>query len=472
MKLLTRSDDRNASLGLFERFAYMSGSFGTVLVYTLIGTYLLFYYTDVIGLSGTIVGTILLVSRILDGISDLVMGAIVDRTVSKRGKTRVWLLRMCVPYAITGILALSVPVGASDLIKYIYVAITYNLCCTVAYTAITVPYNAFLVNITANAKEHGILGVFSVLGGTISGLVVQSTIDAGTKALGGDARAWQIMALIYAALSIVFHMICYLFTKERCVSPQAAKGEKVHLSFKEEISSLLRNKYWLLAVFVCIAALLTSGVMNASGMYYANAIFGDTEHFTAIANAMSIGLVLGIFIAAVIMGKIGKRNTMLFGAVTSTAAAVLMGLFSKTPVLAAVFSGIRGFSYGFLTSCVYGMVADTMDFGEWKTGIKAEGIGLACITVAAKVATGLSSVIVGFMVDHFGYNADLLVQPDSAKGAMTFCLCWLPAILGVAMIICLILYHLDKIYPDIQKELMERRNKAEEAAKDTADSVE
>ena len=458
MKLLTRSDDRNASLGLFERLAYMSGSFGTVLVYTLIGTYLLFYYTDVVGLNGAIVGSILLVSRILDGISDLVMGAIVDRTVSKRGKTRVWLLRMCVPYALTGLLAFSVPTAASDLIKYIFVAISYNLCCTVAYTAITVPYNAFLCNITANAREHGILGVFSVLGGTVSGLIVQSTLIQGTEALGGGARAWQIMALVYSLLSIVFHLICYFFTRERCVSAPVKSEGKSHLSLKDELSSLLRNKYWLCALFVCIAALLVSGVMNASGLYYANSMFGDPVHFTPIANAMSLGLVAGIFIAAVLMGRLGKRNTMLIGAVTSTLASAAMGLFAATPTAAAVFSAIRGLMYGLITSCVYGMVADTMDYGEWKTGIKAEGIGLACITVGSKLSTGLSTVIVGLAVEKSGYDPALAVQSASAKAAMNFCLCWLPAILGLGMILCLVIYKLDKIYPEVQRDLEARHS--------------
>ena len=456
MKLLTRSDDRNTSLGILERFAYMSGSFGTVLVYTLIGTYLLYYYTDVVGLSGTIIGSILLVSRILDGVSDLVMGAIVDRTVSRRGKTRVWLLRMCVPYAISGILVLSVPTGASDLVKYIFVAITYNLCCTVAYTAITVPYNAFLCNITGNAREHGILGVFSVLGGTVSGLIVQSTVVQATEAMGGGPRAWQIMGAVYAALSIVFHLTCYFFTKERCVSA-AAEKDAPHLSLKSELSSLLQNQYWLCALFVCIAALLISGVMNAAGLYYANSLFGDPAYFTPIANSMSLGLVAGIFIAAVLMGKIGKRNTMLIGAVTSTLAGVGMGLFASTPTAAAVFSAIRGVMFGFITSGVYGMIADTIDFGEWKSGIRAEGIGLACITVGSKLATGLSSVIVGMAVERSGYDPGLAVQSESARSAMVFLLCWLPVILGVCIVVCLLLYQLDKLYPQVQKELDARR---------------
>lgn len=456
MKLLTRSNERDASLGILERFSYLSGSFGTVMVYTIIGTYLLYYYTDVIGLNGAIVGTILLFSRILDGISDLIMGAIVDRTVSARGKTRVWLLRMCVPYALTGVLALSVPTQASDLVKYIFVAVTYNLCCTVAYTAITVPYNAFICNITANAKEHGILGVFSVLGGTISGLIVQSTIIAGTNALGGDARAWQIMAAVYALLSIVFHLLCYFGCKERVVSPAHTEDGKVKLAFRDEFGSLLKNRYWLYALFVCVAALLITGVMNASGMYYANCFFGDTVYFTPIANAMSLGLVAGIFIAAVLMGKIGKRNTMLIGALTSTVAAVIMGLFNSSPTVAAALSGVRGLMYGFITSGIYGMVADTMDYGEWKTGIKAEGIGLACITLGTKLATGLSSAIVGNLIEGSGYDTALAVQGAGAKAAANFCLCWLPAILGLIMTVLMFLYKLDKIYPDIQKDLQAR----------------
>lgn len=460
MKLLTKSTDRNASLGIVERFAYMSGSFGTVFVYTIIGTYLLYYYTDIIGLSGTIVGTILLVSRILDGISDFLMGAIVGRTRSKHGRTRAWILWSCVPYAISGVLVVSVPVSAPEIVQYIFVAITYNLCCTVAYTAMTVPYNAFICNITANTKEHGILGVFSMLGGTISGLVVQSTITGLTGSLGGDARAWQIAGVVYAALSLVFHLLCFAGTKERCVEERTPAQGKSNIALKDEVMSLVKNQYWIYSVIICFAALLVSGVMQAAGMYYANAVFGDTAYFMPVANAMSIGLVFGVFLAAALMGRLGKRNTMLIGAVTSAAVSLLMGIFASSITAATIFSAIRGFMYGQLTACVYGMVADTIDYGEWKSGIKAEGLGLAGVTIGTKLATGLSSVFVGMLIDMSGYDAALPVQPASAVTMTTFCLCYFPAILGLVMIACLAAYKLDKIYPDIQKELEARRNQS------------
>lgn len=237
MKLFTKSMEPNTTLGVAERVAYMSGNIGIALINTIVATFLMFFYTDVMMLNAGIIGTILMVSRLFDGVTDIIMGMIVDRTHSKYGKARVWVIRTCIPYAISGLLLVCVPGGMTELVQYIYVFITYNICNSVFLTALYVPYNAMTCNITSNPYERGVLGIFVLFGATFGTLAVQSTVDAATKALGGDQRAWQIVVGIYAICGLILHLICFFGTKERCGST----SEKVKIHAKEEMRSLFTN---------------------------------------------------------------------------------------------------------------------------------------------------------------------------------------------------------------------------------------
>ena len=264
----------NTILGVAERMAYMSGNVGIALINTILATFLMFYYTDIMMLNAGIIGTILMVSRVFDGITDIIMGMIVDRTHSKYGKARVWVIRMCAPYAISGILLVFVPGGMTELVQYIYVFLTYNICSSVFLTALYVPYNAMTCNMTSNSYERGVLGIFVLFGATFGTLIVQSTVDTATKALGGDQRAWQIVVGIYAVLGLALHLICFFGTKERCVSSE----EKVEIHFKEEARSLFTNKYWILAVVSTMFVMFFTAFTGGAGVYFAKGVLGDSAY--------------------------------------------------------------------------------------------------------------------------------------------------------------------------------------------------
>ena len=163
--------------------------------------FLTFYYTNVIGLSAGVIGTIMLVSRLFDGVTDLIMGHIVDQSKdSQFGKARRWLLRSCIPFAITGVIVFMVPQKATDALKYLFVFISYNVCNSVFYTAVSVSYNALMVKMTRNTVERGLLGIFLMVFSSIGGLVVTSTCLKLVNAFGGDARAWTLTILVYGVM--------------------------------------------------------------------------------------------------------------------------------------------------------------------------------------------------------------------------------------------------------------------------------
>ena len=454
MKIFTKSMEPDTGLGVAERMSYMSGNVGIALINTVVATFLMFFYTDVMMLNAGIIGSILLASRIFDGITDILMGMIVDRTKSKYGKARVWVLRMCIPYAISGILLVCVPGGATELVQYIYVFLTYNLCNSIFLTALYVPYNAMTCNITSNPYERGLLGIFTIFGATAGTMIVQSTIDAATKALGGDQRAWQIVICVYAICGAILHLICFWGTKERCISSDT--DEKIHV--KEEMKALFTNKYWIMAVFAVLLVMFFTAFTGSAGIYYAKGVLGDTAHYATFANAMSIVQIITLCIAFIPMKKWGKRNTLLLGLAILISGLIIQSLFASNLSMLIFSSALKGLGGGFTGGVAYGLVADTIDYGEWKTGVKAGGVGMAAITFVTKIAGGLTGAIVGWVNQLFGYLPTVAVQSKTAVLGLNICYGYLPLIFCIATLILMLRYDLDKIYPQIQADL-QKRNK-------------
>lgn len=453
MRIFTKSMKPDTDLGIAERMSYMFGNAGTALINTIVATFLMFFYTDVMMLNAGIVGSILLVSRVFDGITDIIMGMIVDRTKSKHGKARVWILRMCIPYAISGIFLVCVPGNATALIQYIYVFLSYNLCNSILLTALYVPYNAMTCNITSNPYERGVLGVFVIFGATIGTLAVQSTVDAATKALGGDQRAWQIVIFIYAVCGAILHLICFFGTKERCISNHP--GEKIH--FKEEMRALFTNKYWIMAVFTMLLVMFFTAFTGSAGIYYAKGVLGDTAYYAVFANVMSIVQIITLCVAFVPMKKWGKRNTLLMGLTILTVGLITQSLFASSIKMLIFSNVLKGLGGGLAGGIGYGLVADTIDYGEWKTGTKAEGVGMASLTFVTKISAGLAGAIIGWINQLFGYIPTAEVQSKEAMFGLNICFSYLPLIFCVAALILMLRYDLDKIFPQIQADLQKRR---------------
>lgn len=457
MKLFTNSDAPNASLGIIEKTAYTSGNIGIAFINTIISSFLLFYYTDVLFLNPAVLGTLILVSRVFDGVTDIIMGMIVDRTFSKLGRGRAWVIRTCVPYAISGILLMMVPQDASEIIQYIYVFITYNLCNAICLTAVYVPYNAMSVNLTSNTKERGIISVLVMMGAVIGTLIVQSTVDSATKALGGDVRAWRMVITVYAICGLICQLFCFFFTKERCVPQVDVRNGKPHVDTKLELKALFGNKYWLIAISCVFFALFSTGMLNGAGMYYAKGALGDTAYYASFSNVFAISQLFFLLISIFLSRKVGKRNTILAGMLVMVLASAVQGFLPAALPTAVLCAALKGIGAGFSGGVAYAFVADTIDYGEWKVGQKSEGVGMAAITFATKIAQGISTVLVGWIIEWGGYDGSLALQSGKAVLAVNAAYNFVPGICCVCVIVLLLFYDLDRKMPQVQKELEERR---------------
>lgn len=437
-----------------ERLAYGCGDFSSNIMYSAMAAFLMFYYTDYIGVSAAVVGSIMLFSRIFDGISDLIMGVIIDRTKSPFGKARIWILRLVIPYAIGTVLLFSVPAGWSEMAKYVYIFFSYNIAFTVLFTGINLPYATLTALMTQDQYERSVLSIFRMILATCGTLFIKTCTLPVVKFFGDDARAWTYTFVVFGALEIITFMITFLFTSERVnTSEDKRMSIPISLGFK----ALVKNKYWFMATLNLVLIFIAQGVNGSSEVYYAKEVLGNGNLVGTFSVALQVTQIVCMFFIAGFVKKFGKRNVLMTGAAIMIVGYGIMGIGAeKLPVLIAGCM-LRGVGNAGISACMFAMVTDTIEYGEWKTGIRTEGLINSAASFGQKIGNGLSNVVMGAILAAGGYVGTAATQTASAISAIKVSYIYVPIVLTVAQIIVLAFYHLDKEYDTILENIKKRR---------------
>lgn len=416
--------------------------------------FLMFYYTDYIGVSAAVVGSIMLFSRIFDGISDLIMGVIIDRTKSPFGKARIWILRLVIPYAIGTVLLFSVPAGWSEMAKYVYIFFSYNIAFTVLFTGINLPYATLTALMPQDQYERSVLSIFRMILATCGTLFIKTCTLPVVKFFGDDARAWTYTFVVFGALEIITFMITFLFTRERVnTSEDKRMSIPISLGFK----ALVKNKYWFMATLNLVLIFIAQGVNGSSEVYYAKEVLGNGNLVGTFSVALQVTQIVCMFFIAGFVKKFGKRNVLMTGAAIMIVGYGIMGIgVERLPVLIAGCM-LRGVGNAGISACMFAMVTDTIEYGEWKTGIRTEGLINSAASFGQKIGNGLSNVVMGAILAAGGYVGTAATQTASAISAIKVSYIYVPIVLTVAQIIVLAFYHLDKEYDTILENIKKRR---------------
>ncbi len=458
--LTTKHDNPDAKLGWGERLAYGSGGFAFNMINGIIGSFLTIYFTSAAGLNAGIIATILAVSKIFDGVSDLVMGRIVDKTETKMGKARVWLLRMTIPFAVSTMLLFFVPEAFPDAVKYVYVFLIYNITNAVCLTGMLVPFYSMVGLVTGNSYERGLLGNIQQIFQTLGNVFVNSTfVVLLTKFTESEntiytQRSFTITIAIYCAIMVVVALFCVFNTKERVkvgAAPDAPAGKKApekKENTMETVKALLANKYWLLLTLGNFVVFTIIIFYSMGTVFFSQYVLYDMGQYSLLANAISIAQFAIMFVTPVMMTKISKEKIYTFGMLVMAIGFVGSGLFTA-PVLLIISNVLKGLGVGLAGGMALGMVADTVTYGKLKTGVDTVGMGNAGISAAQKIGLGLGQAIFGWVLAAAGMDAALdqagLHQPQSVSTAVTFLYGWVPAIMAGAMfVIFLLFYHCER----------------------------
>lgn len=436
-----------------EKICYGLGDSACNVVYGLCSTLLTFFYTDYVGVNAFVVGMVFLVTRLFDGVSDIIMGFITDRTKTKYGKARPWILWMAVPYAVTFVLLFLVPANAPQTLQAIYIFVTYNLVNTVVYTALNLPYSTMASLITRDQKSRASTQAWRIFCGPMGKMLVTVSTLPLVRFFGDTQRSWIIVSCIFAAVALILLLICFFNIEERVVI-EAAKNQKV--SVGKNLRALFSNQYWAICLGLWGVMVMMSTVSGTITTYYCKYILGNQDLYSPIYAAELIAQSIIVLIVPYFVMKFGKRNLTLAGILVVIAAQFVWMTNPMSFTVAMVSAVLRGVGVAPLWACVFPMIADCAEFGQWKTHVRQDGMIFSAASVGSKLGGGLASAGIGLLMNTVGYDGLAAVQNVNALEMIKGICMYAPIVFSVIIIGLCLMYKLDKLYPTVITDLRER----------------
>ena len=473
-----------AKAGLSEKIGYGFGDMSSSMFWKIFSYYLPFFYSNIFGLSLAHAGTLVLVTKLYDAVSDPVMGLIADRTNTRWGKYRPYLLWIAIPFAVAGILAFFTPQTDNYTFKHVYAYVTYILMMTV-YTAINVPYGAMLGVMTDDSREKSVFSSFRMFFAFIGSFIamgsfepllklrqsIVGTLPAEWTLADSTPADWTIAVSVIGIVCAVLFILSFVMTRERVTEAEMARktvkenhNEAAKTSVAEDLKALVANGPWWMLLGGGIAILLFNCVRGGAAAYYFADVLGTNAIFT-LALFLTVGEIsqlVGVVVTVPVSEKIGKKATFLLVLVAVTVLSVIVAFLPETPagMWALLVSQILiCIAIGINSPLLWSMFADVADYSELKNGRASTGLIFSSSSMAQKFGAAFGSAIVLWVLMAFGYdNAKGAVQTPEALATIKALISWIPAIGSAAGVAIMLGYPLtDKKMSDIRQELSKKR---------------
>lgn len=473
-----------AKAGLSEKIGYGFGDMSSSMFWKIFSYYLPFFYSNIFGLSLAHAGTLVLVTKLYDAVSDPVMGLIADRTNTRWGKYRPYLLWIAIPFAVAGVLAFFTPQTDNYTFKHVYAYVTYILMMTV-YTAINVPYGAMLGVMTDDSREKSVFSSFRMFFAFIGSFIamgsfepllklrqsIVGTLPAEWTLADSTPADWTIAVSVIGIVCAVLFILSFVMTRERVTEAEMAKepvkensDETAKTSVAEDLKALVANGPWWMLLGGGIAILLFNCVRGGAAAYYFADVLGTNAIFT-LALFLTVGEIsqlVGVVVTVPVSEKIGKKATFLLVLVAVTVLSIIVAFLPETPagMWALLVSQILiCIAIGINSPLLWSMFADVADYSELKNGRASTGLIFSSSSMAQKFGAAFGSAIVLWVLMAFGYdNAKGAVQTPEALATIKALISWIPAIGSAAGIAIMLGYPLtDKKMSEIRQELSKKR---------------
>ena len=452
-------------IGIREKIGYGFGDMASSMFWKLFGSYLMIFYTDVFGMPAAVVGTMFLITRVWDSAFDPIIG-IADRTQSRWGKFRPYLLYLAIPFAVIGVLTFTTP-DFSDGGKVIYAYFTYSLMMMV-YSAINVPYASLLGVMSPESKDRNMLSTyrmtFAYIGSFIALLLFMPMVNR--FSMGHDEQhGWMMSVIVIAVLCALLFYGCFAWTTER-VKPI----KKQQNSLKSDLQDLLHNRPWWILLGAGVAALVFNSIRDGATVYYFKYYVVEEEYasislfgisfvlsglYLAVGQAANI---VGVVLAAPLSNRIGKKKTYMWAMSIATVLSVIFYWFDKEQLmLMFIFQVLISICAGSIFPLLWSMYADCADYSELKTGNRATGLIFSSSSMSQKFGWAIGSAVTGWLLAFYGFEANAVQGEEAIHGIRMF-LSWLPAMGTVLSVIFISLYPLsEKEMRKITNQLNDKR---------------
>ncbi len=466
--------NENQKIPMWKKISYGCGAGGGNVMSTLLATFLTAYYTDTAGIAAAAVATMFLVCRLLDGVTDFAMGGIVDKTNTRWGKARPWLILAAPMMCIGIILIVSVPQGWSAGMKLVYAYATYIFLNCIVYTIFGIAHAALLARMTRDFKDRNTTATVSSIINSVAGLVVGTLITRLQLTFG-----WTVTGVVLGVIAGGLILITGVFCKETVgmdgSEEQGMGGKgKSTVPMREQLPAVLKNRYFWIALILGALVLFVNGNAIGAQFYYCNVVLGNPMYMELLMPAGMAPGIVAMFFMPYFSNKYSKRAFMSAGAILMILGFSIVGLAGNNLAMVIVGTVIRSLGITPMFAGLYAFVADAADYGEWKFGIRSEGLMSASQSIGSKIGIGFGSACSAWILAVSGYiqpamdmadaGADMaegalpamgqmIQQPESVVTAIRFDYGWLGAIVSVILLICVLMMDVEKYLPEIRKGL-------------------
>ncbi|WP_416147570.1 glycoside-pentoside-hexuronide (GPH):cation symporter [Salipaludibacillus sp. HK11] len=435
---------------------YSIGLFGQNILYGFMGTYMIIFYTDALGVSAALAGSIILFSRIFDAVNDPVMGIVADKTRTRWGKFRPYILFLPIVITILGILAFTVPENGT----LIYIAITYVLF-WIAYTALDIPYWSLLPVIAKTPEERNKINAVASLF-TLGGALVVSVVAVPLIIFfGGSTSNPEGYVPVIVIIGVILMITCFITFRSTSEGKVDVTHQREKAKLIDYIRLIIKNQPLLLIMISYICFQIPFVLKQSVQVYFFKYVIGGESMVAIAGGTMMLFMIIGLFVSPVVAGKIGKKKTWIWGLIICSLFNAAIYFVADNLILILSFNALGSFGLGMGIVATGSMIADTVEYGEWKTGKRAESMIYSSRTFITKLSTAIAGGMLGLGLTIIGYQADTVLSTFATTG-MVILMSWLPAVFTLLAIVPMKWYTLtEERHQDIVNELAERQHSAQ-----------
>lgn len=442
----------------YNKVGYGSGDIAGNVVYAFLSSFVMIYLTNTVGLSAGVVGTLIAVSKLLDGVTDVLFGNMIDKTKSKMGKARPWMLYGYIGCAVTLAAIFAIPTDMGEFAQYAWFFIAYTLLNAGFYTANNIAYSALTSLVTKNSRERVEMGSYRFIFAFSTSLLIQSVTLAFVDVFGGGAAGWRTVAIIYAIIGLIVNTISVFSVKElseeelRENAPVDEAEEKMSLISSAKL--LFANKYYLMISATYLLQQIYTAMLN-TGLYYMIYVLLNEDLFPVFSWAINIPLIIALVITPTLVEKwSGMYKLNLAGFIVSVIgrALVVVAAYLGSVPLMIVFTAVAAFGMGPWQGDMNAVIASCSEYTYLTKNKRIDGTMYSCTSFGLKVGGGIGTALTGWLLDLSGFEGKLAVQPESCINMIQFMYLWLPVIILIVITFIMSKMNVEKANAELRAE--------------------
>ena len=445
----------------YNKVGYGSGDMAGNVVYSFLSSFIMIYLTNIVGLNAGIVGTLIAVSKLFDGVTDIFFGAMIDKTKSRLGKARPWMLYAYIGCAVTLIANFAIPTNMGKFAQYAWFFIAYTLLNAVFFTANNIAYAALVALVTKNSKERVEMGSWRFIFAFSTVLIIQSVTVKFVQILGGGAHAWKVVAIVFAIVGVIVNTISVFSVKE--LPEEELNGDGVvddeieKYGLVEAAKLLFSNKYYIMISVTYIVQQTYSAMLNM-GIYYMTYVLLNEDLYAVFSWAINIPLIIALIITPTLVAKwkgLYKLNIVGYAIATVGRALVVVAAYMHSVPLMILFTAVSSFGQGPWQGDMGAVVANCSEYTYLTKGKRIDGTMYSCTSFGTKLGGGIGTALTGWLLAASGFNGEVVTQSASCLNILHFMYLWFPVILALIITFIMTKMNVEKA----NEELKSRRLK-------------